>query len=81
MILGTINCITGFLFYFSFENVHFFVALLIINNFANSGIFALNDPHFMVLHYEPVASNMFPGTDIKGGVAISLYDNISPLPV
>ena len=47
MILGTINCITGFLFYFSFENVHFFVALLIINNFANSGIFALNDPHFM----------------------------------
>ena len=47
MILGAINCIIGFLFYFSFENVYFFVALLIINNFANSGMFALNEPHFM----------------------------------
>ena len=35
----------------------------------------LNDPNFTVLHYEQVASKMFPGTDIKGGVAISYHDN------
>ena len=47
IILGIINCIAGFLFYFSFENVKLFVALLIINSFANYGIFSLYDPHYM----------------------------------
>ena len=47
IILGSINVIVGFLFYYSFENVRFFVALLILNSFANNGIMALNDPHFM----------------------------------
>ena len=37
----------------------------------------LNDPHFKVLHYEEDASKVFPGTDIKGGVAITYYDNKS----
>ena len=32
----------------------------------------LNDEHFTVLHYEPNAATIFPNTDIKGGVAISL---------
>ncbi|WP_158222200.1 Eco57I restriction-modification methylase domain-containing protein [Fibrobacter intestinalis] len=32
----------------------------------------LNDEHFKVLHYEPEASKIFPNTDIKGGVAITL---------
>ena len=34
----------------------------------------LADPHFTVLHYEQVASKLFPGTDIKGGVVISYHD-------
>ena len=34
----------------------------------------LNDSHFTVLRYESNASSVFPGTDIKGGVAISYYD-------
>lgn len=34
----------------------------------------LNDTHLTVLHYEADASSMFPGTDIKGGVAISYHD-------
>ena len=34
----------------------------------------LQDPHFTVLHYEQVASKLFPGTDIKGGVAVSYHD-------
>ena len=32
----------------------------------------LNDPHFMVIYYEPISGNIFPNTDIKGGIAISL---------
>ena len=32
----------------------------------------LNDEHFTVLHYEPNAATIFPNTDIKGGVAITL---------
>lgn len=35
----------------------------------------LADPHFKVLHYEPVASSFFPTTEIKGGVAITLHDD------
>lgn len=36
----------------------------------------LNDEHFKVLEYEPDASKVFPNTDIKGGVAISIrHDN------
>ena len=31
----------------------------------------LSDPHFKVLFYEQNSSAVFPGTDIKGGVAIS----------
>lgn len=34
----------------------------------------LADPHFTVLQYEADASKVFPNTDIKGGVAVSLYD-------
>ena len=32
----------------------------------------LNDVHFTVLHYEPDATKVFPNTDIKGGVAITM---------
>ena len=34
----------------------------------------LSDTHFKVLKYEPDASKVFPNTDIKGGVAVTLYD-------
>lgn len=34
----------------------------------------LNDNHFKVLHYESDGSEIFPNTDIKGGVAITLRD-------
>ena len=34
----------------------------------------LNDEHFKVLKYEPTGSNIFPNTDIKGGVAITYRD-------
>ena len=34
----------------------------------------LNDPHLKVLNYEVNASKVFPGTDIKGGVAITYHD-------
>ena len=36
----------------------------------------LQDPHFKVVHYEANASNVFPATDIKGGVAITYRDAI-----
>lgn len=42
----------------------------------------LNDPHFKVLKYEPESSNIFPETEIKGGVAITYYDkngNFEPI--
>ena len=35
----------------------------------------LADPHFTVLQYEADSSQAFPNTDIKGGVAVSLYDS------
>ena len=35
----------------------------------------LADPHFTVLQYEADASKVFPNTDIKGGVAVSLRDS------
>ena len=34
----------------------------------------LNDPHFKVMFYDSVSKNVFPGTDIKGGVAIHYRD-------
>ena len=34
----------------------------------------LTDPHLKVEFYEPDASKVFPGTDIKGGVAITYRD-------
>ena len=34
----------------------------------------LSDKHFKVLHYESNAANVFPTTDIKGGVVITLRD-------
>ncbi len=34
----------------------------------------LSDTHFKVLHYEPKSAVIFPGTDIKGGVAITYRD-------
>ena len=39
----------------------------------------LADPHFAVLQYEADASRAFPNTDIKGGVAVSLYDSTRTL--
>lgn len=35
----------------------------------------LNDEHFKVLSYEEDATNVFPNTDIKGGVAITYHDS------
>ena len=34
----------------------------------------LNDPHLKVEYYEADASKLFPGTDIKGGVAVTYRD-------
>ncbi len=34
----------------------------------------LEDPHFKVLSYEEDATQVFPNTDIKGGVAITFHD-------
>lgn len=34
----------------------------------------LNDEHFKVMLYEDKSSNVFPGTDIKGGVAVTYHD-------
>ena len=34
----------------------------------------LNDPHFKVLWYEQNSANIFPNTDIKGGVVITYRD-------
>ncbi len=34
----------------------------------------LSDEHFKVMHYEQNSSAVFPGTDIKGGVAITYRD-------
>ncbi len=34
----------------------------------------LDDEHLAVLFYEPDASKVFPSTDIKGGVVVTLYD-------
>ena len=37
----------------------------------------LNDPHFMVMQYEPDSDKIFPGlsTPIKGGIAITYHDS------
>lgn len=35
----------------------------------------LEDEHYKVLYYEQVSGKVFPGTDIKGGVAITYYDS------
>lgn len=35
----------------------------------------LNDEHFKILHFEQKSNNVFPNTDIKGGIAISYHDN------
>ena len=45
--LGIIDAIAGFLFYFSFKNVDFFIVLIILNSFSFFGMFALNEPHYM----------------------------------
>ncbi len=34
----------------------------------------LNDPHLKVLHYEEDATEIFPGTEIKGGVVITYHN-------
>lgn len=34
----------------------------------------LNDKHIKVVFYDPKSSNIFPNTDIKGGIAITLRD-------
>lgn len=34
----------------------------------------LNNPHIKVIMYQQNSANIFPNTDIKGGVAITLYD-------
>ncbi|SEN01377.1 Superfamily II DNA or RNA helicase [Ligilactobacillus sp. WC1T17] len=35
----------------------------------------LADEHLKVVMYEPVSDNIFPRTDIKGGLAITVHDN------
>lgn len=35
----------------------------------------LSDPHFKVIRYEEDATKVFPNTDIKGGVAVTLKDD------
>ena len=35
----------------------------------------LNDPHFKVLKYEEDCTKVFSNTEIKGGIAITYYDN------
>ena len=35
----------------------------------------LNNEHFKILHYERNATSLFPDTEIKGGVVISIFDN------
>ncbi|MGN1163111.1 MAG: Eco57I restriction-modification methylase domain-containing protein [Christensenellales bacterium] len=35
----------------------------------------LNDPHFKVIRFEPVANKVFPNVSFKGGVAIHYYDH------
>ena len=37
----------------------------------------LHDRHFKVLDYKPDSSEVFPNADIRGGVAITYYDNTS----
>lgn len=42
----------------------------------------LNDEHFKVCYYNKIGSEVFPNTDIKGGVAITLHDmkrNFEPI--
>jgi hypothetical protein len=42
----------------------------------------LNDPHLKVVHFESISSLVFPNTDIKGGVVITLHDenkNFGPI--
>lgn len=34
----------------------------------------LNDPHFKIIKFEKNAEKIFPRTDIKGGIVISIYD-------
>jgi hypothetical protein len=34
----------------------------------------LEDPHFKILKYDELSADVFPNTDIKGGVAISYHD-------
>ncbi len=34
----------------------------------------LDDPHLTVVMYNPIGEQIFPRTDIKGGVAITLRD-------
>jgi len=34
----------------------------------------LEDPHLSVPHYEPNSDDLFPGTDIKGGIAVTYRD-------
>lgn len=42
----------------------------------------LNDPHLKVLWFEPKSGKLFSGTEIKGGIAITLHDmkkNFGPI--
>ena len=42
----------------------------------------LNDPHFKVIHFERKSSQIFPNTDIKGGIAVTYRDintNFGPI--
>ena len=40
----------------------------------------LNDPHFQVIEYYAHSADVFPTTDIRGGVCISHYDNTKTNP-
>ena len=45
--LSSLNCVVGFLFYYSFTNVNFFTILIVLNSFAHFGIFSIVEPHYM----------------------------------
>lgn len=38
----------------------------------------LNDPHLIIVMYEPESQKLFSGVDIKGGICITLFDETNP---
>jgi len=74
--LSLINTIVGFFFYYSFSNVDFFIILILVNNFAFQGSFALNEPHYMKVfgmkHFIEIAGIVGLASVIMGPI-ISIF--------